>query len=218
MFIELIVVPFFILINRLRGLYPFEWVKILGLRMLFISIPLIFLFLFGLEYYVTKELYDSFLFSLSWSLIFLGWGLFGWGRWFDLGRLAENWNRKGLPPTPPKLVYLFKYIPFIKIDPDWVFELPAKLLRIPYGWAFDYISLSNRMFMLLPLITIPIYFNIFSIFILPIAAAICLIMPLCYEIAWQVRERYKKDTDIIELGEYLVGLLWGHLVLFSLIL
>ncbi len=217
MILELLIIPFFILINRLRGLPPPEFIQKIGIRMLFVSLIAIFLFLGGITYITTLDLTTSLTFAITWTLIFLGWGLLGWGRWFDLGRLPENWNRKNLPPEPPKIIWIWKFIPLPVIDPDWVFELPAKTLKIPFGWAFDYITLSNRMLVLIPLVSLAVYLGIFSVYFLFVVGIAAMIMPLCYEIAWIVREKYKKDTDVLELGEYLVGLVWGHMVLLSLI-
>lgn len=218
MFLELLLIPFFTIINRVRGMPPPDLIKKLGLRMLFVSLIFIFLFLFGLTFFTTLSVSTALVFATTWTLIFFAWGLLGWGRWFDLGRLPENWNRKNLPPKPPELIWIWKYIPFIKIDPDWFFELPTKALKIPFGWAFDYITLSNRMLILLPLVGVAVYLGIFSINFLFVVGIAAVIMPLCYEVAWIVREKYKKDTDVLELGEYLVGLVWGHMVLLSIII
>src|SRR4051812_41918117 len=38
-------------------------------------------------------------FGLAAGLCYAFWGVFGWGRWIDLGRLPEGWNRPDMEPT-----------------------------------------------------------------------------------------------------------------------
>lgn len=83
--IELLVIPACALLNRVRGT---DFLKNLGLPghgRLYVS-PVIA----GLAYLVGAS---------PWiGLVYFVWSLMPWGRWFDLGRLPDDFGRENKPP------------------------------------------------------------------------------------------------------------------------
>lgn len=78
----------FALLNRMRG--DDEWMGPLPGRALYYVSILVGLLSYSLH---------SWQISLTFGLTYLFWGVFAWGRWFDLGRLPDNWNREGQEPS-----------------------------------------------------------------------------------------------------------------------
>jgi hypothetical protein len=117
------------------------------------------------------------------ALCFLFWGAFSWGRWFDLGRLPDDWNRE-----EGEMSSFDKVIEAVSFDNDHLALLarhafgilPAALLL---GWWCGWEWLA----------------------VIPAFAALVV---GCYEIAWQVTK-----SKTIEVAEVLTGLVWGGLLL-----
>jgi hypothetical protein len=116
------------------------------------------------------------------GLCYLFWAIWGWGRWFDLGRLPEDWNRQG-----EKVSTFDKTINMLSFDNDYI----ALFIRHAFGMLPAGILLAWQCGFNW-LVVIPVFS----------AAAVA-----CYEIGWRIT-----DKRPIEWAEVLVGLVWGILL------
>lgn len=179
------------LLNRVRGddrwmrgarIHPQQELgpKLIPGRPIFFVAPLYAL--------LASAVMPSALAALSFGAAFLFWGLFAWGRWFDLGRMPDNFAREGVEPDPFE-----SFIDMISFGSDhvalffrhYLMILPGLLIL---GFALDNVNLA--------------YLS------LPFAVAAV----LAYELGWQAKERIDEEFNPILIGEVLTGLLWAALL------
>jgi hypothetical protein len=117
------------------------------------------------------------------ALAFLFWGAFSWGRWFDLERMPDGWNR----------------------DPDEMSTFDMLIEKVSFG--SDYVAMFVRhAFGILPAgVLLGWWCGWEWLAVIPLFGALVV---LCYEIGWQV-----SDTWAIEIAEVLTGIVWGGLLL-----
>lgn len=99
--------------------------------------------------------------SLAFALTYLFWGTFAWGRWFDLGRLPDGYNRVGIEPTPIERV-----IERLSNN-DW------EAMAIRHSFAVPGL--------------IVICFMSLNLWLLPVAFVFGITVTALYEIAWTIR-------------------------------
>ena len=63
------------------------------------------------------------------ALAYLAWALPAWSRWFDLGRLADDFNREGIKPSPFET-----FIERISFGSDYLAFLWRHALVVPLLW------------------------------------------------------------------------------------
>jgi hypothetical protein len=121
--------------------------------------------------------------ALAVATAFLFWAAFSWGRWFDLERMPDGWNR----------------------DPDELSTFDMLVEKVSFG--SDHMALFVRHVVgILPLGVLLGYWCGWEwLAVIPVFAALVV---AAYEIAWQVSE-----TWAIEIAEVLTGLVWGALLL-----
>lgn len=168
--------PFLGIVNRIRG-------GMLGagpVRWLYVVSVLIGLVL-GLVY--------GWRFGLGWSIAYLAWGSLPWGRWYDLGRLPENYARPGLPAK-------------------WSYEWAVERL----AGQSDHARLFLRHLVLVPALAAPaLLLNAYWLPLIGIPAAA--LMVGAYEAGWQLVERGITRADKpIDNAEWLAGFIWGALI------
>jgi hypothetical protein len=154
-------------INRLRGM------GISGSR-IYASV------LFGL---LSWWVFLNWQWGLAAGLGFLFWGAFSWGRWFDLGRLPDNWNR----------------------DPNDISTFDKTIEKLSFG--SDYMAMFARhAFGILPIgVALGYFCGLPWLGVIPAFAALVV---LAYEIGWRASEKHA-----IEVAEGLTGLVWGALLI-----
>lgn len=128
-------------------------------------------------------------FGLGWGLAFLAWGSPPWGRWYDLGRLPENYARSG----PPK---------------EWSYEWAVERL----SGGSDHVRLFLRHLVLVPALAAPaLLLGAHWLPLIGIPAAALLVGS--YEAGWQLCERGITRADKpINNAEWFAGLIWGGLI------
>lgn len=126
--------------------------------------------------------FQGWLWGLAWGGAYLFWAAFAWGRWFDLGRLAEGWNREGKEPN----FY------------ERIIEKVSKSDHVRFGVRSAFAS------PFLLILAGPIAAVAF-----PLAAVGCYEAAWRVSERNQDKEFFK---DPIALAEYAVGLVWGVLI------
>jgi hypothetical protein len=64
-----------------------------------------------------------------WGAAYLFWGIWEWGRWFDLGTLPDDYNREGRKLTP-----LERIITAVSFGSDYVAMLWRHAMAVPLLW------------------------------------------------------------------------------------
>lgn len=117
------------------------------------------------------------------GLAYLLWGVWPHGRWFDLGRHPDGYNRDGIEPT--------------------IFELAIGAL----SFGSDHVALFLRHLMVLPGIIL-LFLGANFLWPLALSVAFAAIVVAIYEAAWRFIPTYP-----IPVAEAATGALWGLLIL-----
>lgn len=180
-------VPLLAFANRVRG----------GL---FGKAPIRWLFIVSIILGIILTVLYNYIVGFAWGAAFTIWGVRGWGRWYDLGRLPENYNR----PGPP-----------VKGSFEWNIEWIAKYFpRFGGRIHKDHWCLFVRHLIIVLALLVPSILTGPSwLFLLGFPSAILFV--LMYEIGWQLYDRkYTKEPTAI--GEWLTGVIWGILLVIAL--
>jgi len=116
------------------------------------------------------------------GICYLFWAIWGWGRWFDLERLPEDWNR-----TDGDISTFDMIINTLGLGNDYL------ALFIRHAWGMVPAGL------LLGWFCGPAWLQVIPAFAVAAVG--------CYEIGWRIT-----DKRPIEVAEVLVGLVWGILL------
>jgi len=132
----------------------------------------------------------------AWGVAFTLWGLRGWGRWYDLGRLPEGYARPG-PAAPWSF--------------EWCIEHLAEPLPLLGGGLHkDHWCLILRHLLIVPALCIPAY-TVGPVWIWLTGGMAAGLIVTGYEVGWQLYERgYTREPTGI--GEWLAGAVWGVLI------
>jgi hypothetical protein len=183
----LALIPFLAFLNRVRGgllgIGPARWLYVVS-GVLAVALTLAYGWRFG----------------LGWGLAYLAWGAPGWGRWYDLGRLPENYMRPS-PPEPGTYHYAFEWI--AKRMPGFSGRLHK-----------DHWALLIRHLLIVPCLAIPGYLT-GEWWLVWAGFPAAFLIVASYEIGWRLHAA-GKTSGPTGIGEWLTGLVWGGLIYITL--
>jgi hypothetical protein len=120
---------------------------------------------------------------LAFGVTYLVWRVNAWGRWYDLGRMPDGWNRIGVEPSPFERI-----ITAISCGSD----------HLAFFWR-------NALMLIPGFILIAWLIGMWSV--VPFAFVFALLIVGVYELAWRTR-----PNNPIIYAELTTGLLWGLLI------
>lgn len=120
--------------------------------------------------------------ALAWGLAYLMWGIPAWGRWFDLNRLPDGWQRDGEEPSTFE---------------QWITDLAG---------GRDHIAMFLRHLCVIPGLAL-VAFGLWSWWPLAFALPFAALALGCYELGWRLT-----PAAPIRTAELFTGALWGVLI------
>lgn len=121
--------------------------------------------------------------AAAFGLAYLIWGTLAWGRWYDLGRMPDNYNRVGQD-----------------LDP---YEAIVEKL----SWGSDHVAMIWRHLMIAPGLAL-VGFAIGDYSVLFLAPVFAGFVVMAYETAWQ-----NDPAEPILSAEIFTGVIWGLLLI-----